>query len=322
VQGKTLLNIVVGLVSLARGSENMQNNLVSIIIPTYNGSKYVCDAIDCAMKQTYQPCEIIVIDDGSTDNTRSLLTSKYGNRIRYIYQNNKGLSGARNTGIRHAKGDFIQFLDADDLIAPEKIEMQVDSLLEVKGLALSYSDYYYCDINDVNRVIKEYYLSPLIKHDMPLHDLASRWETELSIPVQCYVFQSSFFKDYGIMFDESLPTHEDWDCWMKIFALKPVFKFVNEPLAIVRVHNQSMCRNRKPMRQGFLKAIKKQQIIFKRDHDMTKILESKEKQTRQGYRDVGPMREILSRVPVIYKNAAKKIIPARIKRFVDEHVLK
>ena len=75
----------------------LHSRLVSIIIPSFNSRKWVCDAIDCSLNQTYQNCEVIVIDDGSTDNTKELLQQKYGNRIKYIYQEKTGVSLAQET---------------------------------------------------------------------------------------------------------------------------------------------------------------------------------------------------------------------------------
>jgi glycosyltransferase involved in cell wall biosynthesis len=102
----------------------INNRLVSIIIPSHNSRKWVCDAIDSSLQQTYSHCEVIVVDARSTDNSKTLLQEKYSDKIRYVYQQNRGLAGARNTGIRHAKGEYLQFLDADDTITTDKIERQ------------------------------------------------------------------------------------------------------------------------------------------------------------------------------------------------------
>ncbi len=97
---------------------------VSVIIPTYNRAHFLCEALDSALSQTFKDFEIIIVDDGSTDNTKQVL-EKYGSRIYYIYQENKGRAEARNTGIRRAKGEHIAFLDDDDIWLPNKLEKQV-----------------------------------------------------------------------------------------------------------------------------------------------------------------------------------------------------
>lgn len=97
---------------------------VSVIIPTYNRAEYVTQAIDSVLAQTYTDYEIIVVDDGSADNTKEVLLP-YMDRIRYIYQENAGVSAARNTGIKAAKGDWITFLDSDDEWLPGKLAVQI-----------------------------------------------------------------------------------------------------------------------------------------------------------------------------------------------------
>lgn len=100
--------------------------LVSVIIPVYNGSKYILTAINSVIRQTYSNYEIIVIDDGSTDNTRQQL-KKYQSQITYIFQENQGSAAARNVGIHLSKGELVAFLDSDDFWAmPEKLARQVD----------------------------------------------------------------------------------------------------------------------------------------------------------------------------------------------------
>ena len=99
---------------------------ISVIIPTFNYGKYIERAIDSILTQTYQDFEIIVVDDGSTDNTKEIIRSKKSDKIRYFYQENKGAPAARNKGIVESKGKYIAFLDADDEWLPTKLEKQVD----------------------------------------------------------------------------------------------------------------------------------------------------------------------------------------------------
>jgi glycosyltransferase involved in cell wall biosynthesis len=97
---------------------------VSVIIPTYNAARYITEAVESVLAQTHPPTEILIIDDGSTDDTEGRLW-QYRGRIRYIYQQNQGVASARNRGLREARGDLIAFLDADDVWHPEKLRWQL-----------------------------------------------------------------------------------------------------------------------------------------------------------------------------------------------------
>lgn len=108
---------------------------VSVIIPTYNRARYVTEAIDSVLAQTYQDYEVIVIDDGSTDNTREVL-EPYMDRIRYIRQENAGVSAARNRGIGEAQGQWLAFLDSDDIWLPEKLESHTAFIVEHANVCL------------------------------------------------------------------------------------------------------------------------------------------------------------------------------------------
>jgi glycosyltransferase involved in cell wall biosynthesis len=105
----------------------MEQPLVSVIIPVYNGERYLAEAIESVLAQTYRPIEVIVVNDGSTDGSADIAQSY---KIRYIYQPNQGVAVARNAGIAAARGDLIAFLDQDDLWAPNKLSVQVDYLLK------------------------------------------------------------------------------------------------------------------------------------------------------------------------------------------------
>src|ERR1700744_3507890 len=102
--------------------------LVSIIIPVYNSEKYLSDAIQSAINQTWSDTEIIIIDDGSTDNSLQVAQQFISEKVKIFHQENKGASVARNYGLTKAKGDYIQFLDADDILSNNKIEAQMTVL--------------------------------------------------------------------------------------------------------------------------------------------------------------------------------------------------
>ena len=106
----------------------MGTPLVSVIIPVYNGSDFLAAAIESVLGQTYRPTETILVDDGSTDNSWTLIES-YGSRVTGIRQKNQGVAHARNCGILHARGEFVAFLDQDDWWASDKVEQQVRAFL-------------------------------------------------------------------------------------------------------------------------------------------------------------------------------------------------
>ncbi len=108
-----------------------QKQLVSVVIPLYNAEKYIEETMQSILNQTYQNIEIIVVDDGSKDQSPTIvkeLQRKHPEKVRYIHQKNQGVSVARNTGIEHANGEYVAFLDSDDLWHPSKIEKQVQSM--------------------------------------------------------------------------------------------------------------------------------------------------------------------------------------------------
>ena len=106
----------------------MKRPFVSVIIPVYNGKKFIEEAIKSVFMQNYDPMEIIVVDDGSTDDTSCIVQSFKD--VRYIYQPNQGVAAARNTGIHNSRGELIAFLDADDYWPSNKLDLQVDCLLK------------------------------------------------------------------------------------------------------------------------------------------------------------------------------------------------
>lgn len=106
--------------------------LVTAVIPVYNGARYLREAMDSVLAQDYPRLELLVIDDGSTDGSADIVRS-YGERVRYHYQPNAGLSAAQNAGVAHARGTFIAFLDCDDLWVPRKTSLQMDAFVEQGG---------------------------------------------------------------------------------------------------------------------------------------------------------------------------------------------
>jgi glycosyltransferase involved in cell wall biosynthesis len=144
--------------------------LVSVIIPVYNAEKFIGETLDSVFAQTWTNKEVIVVNDGSTDNTSALLAQLHHPQLTIINQQNGGASKAKQMGLERAAGDFIQYLDADDLLAPRKIELQIGPLLEnPQKIAICKtahffdgSDYKYDNLPDDDHFFKNYLDEPLL----------------------------------------------------------------------------------------------------------------------------------------------------------------
>jgi len=260
--------------------------LVSVIIPCYNQGRFLADALDSVLEQAYPQWEGIIVNDGSTDDTRSVAQryTKQDARFKYVEQENRGLPGARNRGLRETSGAYIQFLDSDDVIGSAKFELQLALLGASERVALAYCDHLYGAEDDIRRTIERHrFYAPRFRMARPIEDIAARWETELSIPIHCFLFDSRLFLERRIFFDERLPNHEDWDCWMRVFAFDPEVLCVPQALAISRYHPSSMSRNVRRMRRGFLRAIDAQLSLCKEDPVLVQILERKRSEMKVIY---------------------------------------
>lgn len=208
--------------------------LVSIIIPTYNCRRWLGEAIDNAQAQTYPHCEIIVVDDGSTDGTRGWVQARYGNRLRYHWQPNGGVARARNTGLDLAQGDYIQWLDADDRIAPEKVATHVAYLEQHPECAVVYCHTLQFDAAQPEKTWdfagKSRYTSGDILPDMLDKGFIL---TNATLVRREWALRAA-------PFDESLPSNEDWDYWLRMAHAGARFHYLpGEPLAFYRSHGES-----------------------------------------------------------------------------------
>jgi len=252
--------------------------LVSVIIPCYKQGHFLAEAVQSVLGQTVIDLECIVVNDGSPDTTREVATRLASGdpRVRYMEQVNRGLAAARNRGLEEARGRFIQFLDADDVIAPDKLRIQTDILGGQPRWAIAYSDYRFCPSDDTSGTVPvSDKVRPRFVMGKPLWDMAARWETQLSIPVHGFLFDAGLFRGTGICFDESLPSHEDWDCWMRILELDPLVLHSPGELAVYRLHPHSMTTNEWMMWSGFSRAIRNRRRGFTRDPIVRELLREK-----------------------------------------------
>lgn len=201
---------------------------VSAIIPTYNYGQYVVQAVESALNQTCASVDVIVVDDGSTDDTAARL-KPYGNRITYVYQDNQGLSAARNTGIRHAKGQWIALLDSDDVWHRQKIELQLHAAARVPDAAA------------LGSTRSTHQLPERLNFDARLRRLTVR-DFLVSAPISGSdtLIRRDCFEEIGY-FDESLTSVEDRDMWLRIVARYPVYQ-VDSPCWLYRHHEGQMSR--------------------------------------------------------------------------------
>lgn len=223
--------------------------LVSVIIPAYNSSTFLADAVNSATRQTYRAIEIIIVNDGSSDDTGRIADrfAAEDARIRVIHKANGGLSAARNTALEVARGEFVSFLDADDALLSEKIEHQVAFLRANPECDLVYSDYYIADAS----------LSPIGLRTpgtppIPFGDLfvLRNW-----FPPVVPLLRVSLARRVG-SFDQSLKAAEDWDYWTRCAAAGR-FGYLPGAVAIYRFHRQQMSREFERMRQAQFQLIDK-----------------------------------------------------------------
>src|SRR5579863_2245628 len=176
--------------------EQLRNGekLVSVIIPVFNGAGFIAESIESVRRQTHSRFECIIIDDGSTDNTAAVIQKWIAGdwRFSYFYQPNKGLSAARNSGLVRATGEFIQFLDADDILLPSKLEEQLAFMSRV-GSRISYTDYASGTSADIFKPHRFRRFTPLGSANK-LIEFVARWETSLVIPPHSFLFTAGFFR--------------------------------------------------------------------------------------------------------------------------------
>ncbi|MEW6285732.1 MAG: glycosyltransferase [Chloroflexota bacterium] len=200
----------------------MENPLVSVIIPNYNHARFLGGAIRSVLEQTYRPVEIIVVDDGSTDNSAEVAAA-FGDQIRYIYQTNAGLSAARNTGLRAAQGELIGVLDADDMYEPNFLETLVAALQ-----ADPEADGVYCGYRFVDEANNP--LPQIENRPVPPGELyTALLDGNFFVPESVFL-RRRVYDDVGF-FDESLRACEDWDVWLR--AAKK-YRLIHSPHILTR----------------------------------------------------------------------------------------
>lgn len=214
----------------------------------YNGEKYIQEAIESVLNQTYKDIELVVVDDGSNDNTRKIV-EKYKDVI-YIYQENKGQGSARNLGIEVSKGEYLAFLDSDDLYAPDKIEKQLKILLKNNNIDVVYNDLKVVDekLNYLNILKSEGIYE---KREDLLANIIYRQVIQGPI---CMMLRRKCIED--IKWSEELIYAVDYEYVIKL-AFKYNFKYLEEPLYIYRRHESNLSNKHNTTVEEEIRIVKK-----------------------------------------------------------------
>lgn len=210
----------------------MSNPKISVVIPTYNRADSILKTIDSVLVQTFHDFEILIIDDGSEDNTKEIIENLNSPKIKYIYQENAGASSARNTGIKNSEGEFIAFLDSDDTWFPEKLEKQLNVFEHNKNIDIVYSAFEWIQVRIDKKEINRY------KNYEKKEDFVKFLLCEMLPICPISMMKKTVFDKVGV-FDENLVVSEDWDLCLR-FVSEFNFYYLDEVLTSFYRHNKSL----------------------------------------------------------------------------------
>lgn len=215
------------------------NSKVSIIIPCYNQELYLEDTLNSVFSQTFDNWECLIVDDGSIDSSAEIANKwcERDERFKLLKKANGGLSSARNYGLDHAVGEYIQFLDGDDLLYPEKLKQ-----------SLNFGPEHDIIITSFEHVRKANHLPPfceLKKEYFSYNAILLQWDGAFSIPIHCGLFKSKLLARFR--FDEEVKAGEDWLFWLAMYRQGPSTYFLDKTLVCYRLHEKSMTQDNSHM---------------------------------------------------------------------------
>ncbi|MFV8354043.1 glycosyltransferase family 2 protein [Flavobacterium sp. XS2P14] len=207
-------------------------SLVSVIIPCYNQDQFLAETLQSVFDQTYSNWECIIVNDGSTDNSESIILDwiQRDKRFQYCKTKNSGVSAARNYGLRIAQGEYVQFLDADDLLTADKLALSLDAVQKYK-VGIVCSNYL---VFSAKVTVIEPPFSNLDHFEFNFYNLARYWNDGFTVPCHCWFFKASLFENMSFPLD--LTAQEDWAMWLLIFQQKPKTFYLQKPLALYRLN--------------------------------------------------------------------------------------
>jgi glycosyltransferase involved in cell wall biosynthesis len=299
----------------------MNINLVSIIIPVFNQEKYLKETLDSVFNQTYSNWECILVNDGSTDNS-ILIINEYlaqDNRFYFINSDNKGVSNARNLALKQVKGDYVLFLDGDDLIHPQKIELAISHFQKDTDLSIVFNttNYFQDTIENV--------LYPM-KIDAELlnfNDLLLYWGEKIIIPIHSAIIRSSLFD--GIEFNTTLTAQEDWLVWLRLFQKNPKVLVLDIVLSYYRKHNSSRTQSFS-VKEDHFKALEIFEKYIGSDNHKKLLLHQVERYYSRANENAFKLSEIKKsktyRTAFFIKNSAVKLKLIGIIKFLSSKLFK
>ena len=216
---------------MKKSKTSKTDELISVYITNFNYGKFIREAIESVLKQTYKNFELIIIDDGSSDNSKEIIKEYILNKkVRVIFQSNKGLNASNNVAIRASKGNFILRLDADDYLDKNALLVLYNDIKRSKKIALTFSDYFTVDTE--GKILKLSHRHDFSKKnlllDQPAHGACSLIRKQALIQVGGY--------------SEEISCQDGWDVWLKIINLYNVSN-INLPLFFYRKHGKNLTNN-------------------------------------------------------------------------------
>ena len=235
--------------------------MVSVVIPVYNRENSIKAAVESVLKQTYSELEIIIVDDGSTDNTRQIIESIKDQRIRYLYQENKGACNARNRGIKNCKGEFIAFHDSDDIWHSEKIEKQL-SIFSKKNV-----DIVFCKMNQIKEDGTVIVIPTQISGG-----IIDKNENYFGIGTQSLVCKREVFNND--LFDESLPRFQEYELLLRLSRKYSIF-CIDEGLVDYYIGDDSISSNSSKLLIASQKIIEKHKPFSEKFPEAAKAMSNR-----------------------------------------------
>lgn len=248
----------------------MNNVLISVVIPCYNQGQYLSETLQSVLDQTYPHWECIIVNDGSTDDTDLVAkqwTAKDA-RFKYIPKENGGLSSARNKGLDIAIGEYIQFLDSDDILVSTKFEKSLNAINKENALVVVSNFKMFTN----NRLESDEPFCVLKADYLNYENILFNWDDLFSIPIHCGFFHKFFFESFR--FPIELKAKEDWIMWISVFKNNFKSVFLQDSLVLYRLHAKSMTQDEKFMQENLINSLIYQKNVIN-ESDFDRLLRSR-----------------------------------------------